>query len=94
MDTVTALVQLMEETQLPCYKPETMRNLRSRFAPDMSDRAAAQFMLNNINVYVSTMQDCFVYCLSDDALCVARSVENFRTSLYDGFQALSQGIAY
>jgi len=67
MDSIVALASLMEETKLPCYFPNTIKyvlvvstvyslmfysNLRARFVPDRSDRAAAQHMIDCINQYV------------------------------------------
>jgi hypothetical protein len=48
MDTFIALTNLMLESGLPCFKPDTMRNLRARFAPDMNERDAAQFMVAKV----------------------------------------------
>jgi phosphatidylinositol 4-kinase A len=33
---------------LPCFKPETMKNFRDRFALEKTEREAAQFMLGCI----------------------------------------------
>ncbi|KAI5295141.1 phosphatidylinositol-4- kinase [Ascosphaera acerosa] len=38
------LVALMLDSGLPCFKPETLRNFRDRFAPDKNEREAAEFM--------------------------------------------------
>eukprot|EP00698_Gefionella_okellyi_P023140 TRINITY_DN7805_c0_g1_i1.p1 TRINITY_DN7805_c0_g1~~TRINITY_DN7805_c0_g1_i1.p1 ORF type:complete len:1632 (-),score=395.44 TRINITY_DN7805_c0_g1_i1:701-5320(-) len=49
MDSLVALAELMEETKLPCYFPDTIKNLRMRFVPELSDRGAAQHMMQCIN---------------------------------------------
>jgi len=42
------LVSLMLDSGLPCFKPETMRNLRSRFVLEKNEKEAAEFMLGCI----------------------------------------------
>ncbi|KAJ3375322.1 phosphatidylinositol-4- kinase [Allomyces arbusculus] len=47
---VVAMVQLLAESGLPCFKGEaTLRKLRARFVLDKSDRDAAKFMMDRIN---------------------------------------------
>jgi phosphatidylinositol 4-kinase len=38
------MVELMLGSGLPCFKPNTMKNLRDRFRLDLDDDAAAVFM--------------------------------------------------
>jgi phosphatidylinositol 4-kinase A len=38
------LVSLMLDSGLPCFKPETMRNFKSRFVLEKTEREAAEFM--------------------------------------------------
>jgi hypothetical protein len=48
-DALVATVQLMLGTGLPSFKGEgTIRRLRERFAPGLSERAAAEFMMGVI----------------------------------------------
>jgi phosphatidylinositol 4-kinase len=52
------MVSLMLESGLPCFKPETMRNFRSRFVLQKTEREAAEFMRTCIRTSegnVSTM---------------------------------------
>ncbi|EHY51910.1 phosphatidylinositol-4- kinase [Exophiala dermatitidis] len=44
-DKLSHIVELMLDSGLPCFKPETMRNFKNRFVLDRSDREAAEFML-------------------------------------------------
>ncbi|KAK5936701.1 phosphatidylinositol-4- kinase [Knufia obscura] len=39
------LVSLMLDSGLPCFKPETMRNLRARFVLEKSEKEAAEYMV-------------------------------------------------
>lgn len=43
------LVSLMLDTKLPCFRGKTIQQLRTRFAPEMSDRDAAKYMMTVIN---------------------------------------------
>ncbi|KAK5022742.1 phosphatidylinositol-4- kinase [Exophiala sideris] len=47
-DKLSHLVSLMLDSGLPCFKPETMRNFKNRFALDKTEREAAEFMLGCI----------------------------------------------
>jgi len=49
MDSFLALAELMKESGLPGYRPNTMVNLRNRFCPEKTDRAAAEFMMQQVN---------------------------------------------
>ena len=42
------LVELMLDSGLPCFKPETMANFRGRFRLDLGEREAASFMWGSI----------------------------------------------
>lgn len=42
------LVGLMLDSGLPCFKPETMRNLKNRFVLEKNEKDAAEFMLGCI----------------------------------------------
>ena len=44
MDTLVTIVQLMLDTQLPCFKPVTIENLTNRFNPSATISEAAKFM--------------------------------------------------
>ncbi|KAK5096611.1 phosphatidylinositol-4- kinase [Lithohypha guttulata] len=39
------LVSLMLDSGLPCFKPQTMKNMRDRFRLDLNEREAAEFMV-------------------------------------------------
>jgi len=41
---IMTLVELMLDTQLPCFKPLTMEHLRQRLVPDKTEKAAAKHM--------------------------------------------------
>lgn len=47
-EKLSHLVSLMLDSGLPCFKPETMRNFKNRFALEKTDREAAEFMLGCI----------------------------------------------
>jgi phosphatidylinositol 4-kinase len=48
VDLFLSLTALMLPSALPCFKPDTMRNLESRFAPELSERDAAAFMMAKV----------------------------------------------
>lgn len=53
-EAIISLVSLMLDTGLPCFRGQTIKLLRSRFAPTSTDREAAIFMLNVIrNSYIN-----------------------------------------
>lgn len=43
-DDICRIVEPMLASGLPCFKPQTMENLRSRFALDKTEAQAAKFM--------------------------------------------------
>ncbi|XP_012288489.1 phosphatidylinositol 4-kinase alpha [Orussus abietinus] len=47
-EAIISLVSLMLDTGLPCFRGQTIKLLRSRFAPVATDREASVFMLNII----------------------------------------------
>uniref|UniRef100_A0A0N4ZV71 1-phosphatidylinositol 4-kinase n=1 Tax=Parastrongyloides trichosuri TaxID=131310 RepID=A0A0N4ZV71_PARTI len=44
-----ALVSLMLDTNLPCFRGKTIQQFRARFSPDTSEREAARYMMTVIN---------------------------------------------
>ena len=40
---------MMLDTKLPCFRGKTIQQLRSRFAPEVTDREAAKYMMSIIN---------------------------------------------
>ncbi|KAK7078017.1 Phosphatidylinositol 4-kinase alpha, partial [Halocaridina rubra] len=47
-EAIVSLVSLMLDTGLPCFRGQTIRQLRTRFAPQATEKEAAQYMLNII----------------------------------------------
>ncbi|XP_071514880.1 phosphatidylinositol 4-kinase alpha isoform X1 [Panulirus ornatus] len=47
-EAIVSLVSLMLETGLPCFRGQTIRQLRARFTPQAKEKEAAQYMLNII----------------------------------------------
>jgi len=49
MESIITVVELMIDTNLECFRPTTLNNLRARFAPEASQRGAATFIQEKIS---------------------------------------------
>lgn len=47
-EAIISLVSLMLDTGLPCFRGQTIRQLRSRFQEDSTEKEAADYMFNVI----------------------------------------------
>lgn len=47
-EAFVSLVALMLDTGLPCFRGETLKRLRQRFAPDLTERQASEYMIQII----------------------------------------------
>ncbi|RVE47944.1 hypothetical protein evm_007458 [Chilo suppressalis] len=47
-EAIISMVSLMLDTGLPCFRGQTIRLLRSRFAPNSTEKEAAAYMLSVI----------------------------------------------
>ena len=48
MDEIMAIIDLSSNSNLPCFLPQTMQNLRNRFVPEKSTTEAAQHMKERV----------------------------------------------
>jgi phosphatidylinositol 4-kinase len=71
-EKLVQIVQLMTDSGLPCFIPQTITHFRERFVLEKTEREAAEFMRELIK----------------------KSVGNVSTGIYDGFQALQNGIPF
>ena len=86
-ENIVSLVTLMLGTGLPCFLGQTIKQLRSRFYPTMTDKAAG----NN-----STTPSLFYFHFSALKLkeVIAKSFLSTRSKTYDMIQLQQQGIMY
>jgi len=61
MDSIITMVEMMIDTKLPCFKEQTLTNLRNRFSPDTSETEAAKFMTKVMAEAFSTSSSLFTY---------------------------------
>ena len=67
-DAIISLVSLMLDTGLPCFRGQTIKQLRSRFMPQANETEAAKYMLNIV-------QKCYlsIWAKSYDAIQAAQN---------------------
>eukprot|EP01132_Coremiostelium_polycephalum_P009672 gene9672-11857_t len=61
MDSIITLVELMLDTHLPCFKDQTLNNLRDRFCPYKPETYAAKFMTKIVMDSFSTLSTFSTY---------------------------------
>ena len=67
-EAIISLVSLMLDTGLPCFRGQTIKQLRARFQPQVNERDAAKYM-------VGIVQKCYlsIWAKSYDAIQAAQN---------------------
>ncbi|MNF16127.1 hypothetical protein D3C80_2190140 [compost metagenome] len=48
MDSIVSIVEVMLQSELPCFKQDAIKNLKARFCADKPEKEAARFIREKV----------------------------------------------